>query len=330
MTNNEKLPYAYLLGASHSGTTLLALSLNAHKDVATIGESAPGGMGCANTYRCSCRELIQQCPFWRRLAGEIAHASPEFDVGNFGTAFNMSPNPVIRRVLRMEHRGVFLESCRDLVLRLSPSWRWQFARSAANCVALASAVLRLKQARVFVDSSKIAHRLKFLLQVPALDIKVIHIVRDGRAVSLTYMNQAGFADAADPRLRSGGRGLPPGSPPAGLKMDRAADEWRRCIRSAQLLLRQLPKQKWMQVRYEDFCATPRATLDRIFAFLGLDPGRTASDFRSVEHHILGNGMRLDMTSQICLDERWRSVLTEDDLRVFDSIAGDLNHRYGYL
>jgi len=37
-----------------------------------------------------------------------------------------------------------------------------------------------------------------------------------------------------------------------------------------------------------------------------------------------------MTSQICLDERWRSVLTEDDLRVFDSIAGDLNHRYGYL
>ena len=44
---------------------------------------------------------------------------------------------------------------------------------------------------------------------------------------------------------------------------------------------------------------------------------------------MGNGMRLDSTSTIKLDERWRSVLTMSDLAVFDDVAGALSRDLGY-
>jgi threonylcarbamoyladenosine tRNA methylthiotransferase MtaB len=66
----------------------------------------------------------------------------------------------------------------------------------------------------------------------------------------------------------------------------------------------------------------------VFEFLDLDPNRAAADFRSVEQHVVGNGMRLDRTSEIQLDERWRQALTPGDLEAFDRIAGAMNRRYG--
>ena len=53
-------------------------------------------------------------------------------------------------------------------------------------------------------------------------------------------------------------------------------------------------------------------------------------FRSVWHHNPGNGMRLDSPFGICLDERWWSVLTEQDIAVLDSVVITMGGRYGYV
>jgi hypothetical protein len=45
--------------------------------------------------------------------------------------------------------------------------------------------------------------------------------------------------------------------------------------------------------------------------------------------MIGNGMRLDSTPEIKLDERWREVLSPSDLEIFDPIAGRLNRQLGY-
>jgi DNA polymerase-3 subunit alpha len=58
--------------------------------------------------------------------------------------------------------------------------------------------------------------------------------------------------------------------------------------------------------------------------------KAVDDFRAVEQHVIGNGMRLDSTSRIELDARWKSVLTSQQLAVFDQISGDRNRRYGYV
>jgi len=41
-------------------------------------------------------------------------------------------------------------------------------------------------------------------------------------------------------------------------------------------------------------------------------------------------MRLDFSRQIRLDERWRQALASRDLQVFDSVAGNMNRRLGYI
>jgi len=158
-------------------------------------------------------------------------------------------------------------------------------------------------------------------------VKVIRLIRDGRAVALTYMNPADYADAKDPGRRGGGSGGK--REDEKLSVAQAAHEWRRSMEESEHALRRLKGPQWTEVRYEELCGDTDATLDRIFTFLGLDPNKRCGDFRSVENHIIGNGMRLDSTSQISLDERWRSKLTKEDMKAFDREAGDLNRRYGY-
>jgi len=51
----------------------------------------------------------------------------------------------------------------------------------------------------------------------------------------------------------------------------------------------------------------------------------------VEHHVVGNGMRLDGDHRIALDERWRGARGPGADRVaeFEAVAGALNRECGY-
>jgi hypothetical protein len=112
-------------------------------------------------------------------------------------------------------------------------------------------------------------------------------------------------------------------------MAEAAREWRRSNEAADCLIKTLPPGQWMRVSYEEGCQNPREALMRICLFLGLGPARINLDFRSRQQHVIGNGMRMDSASEIRADERWRSVLSGDDLSVFNDVAGTLNRQLGY-
>lgn len=329
MDTTARIDYVYILGASHSGSTLLAMLLNAHPAITTIGETAPGRMGDLDTYLCSCGDLIKDCPFWKSAARRMQEEHPDFRLDNLGTKFQYPANPLINRFLNFEHRGILFECVRDTILRLSSHWKETQRDINARCRNLACAVLAESGGHILVDSSKIAHRLKFLLFIPEFNIKVIHLVRDGRAVALTYMRQDEFADSKEPALRRGGRGMSAEETAVSLSMEKAANEWRRCLLSAEHLLARLERSQWIQFKYEELCNDPTGTLRTIYSFLGIDCTCAVEKFRSIEHHVIGNGMRLDRTSSISLDERWRSVLTEKELRTFDREAGRVNRRYGY-
>lgn len=321
---------AYVLAASHSGSTLLSMLLGSHPQIATIGEMnlSPQAMGDLDRYRCSCGQFIRQCGFWQRVPEAMRRRGVAFDLACAGTDYRSVQSPYARRLLRPMHRGKTAEGIRDLTLALSPAWRRQLPDIHKRNAALASTVAELAGAQVVVDSSKVGLRLKYLLRNPELDVRVIRLVRDGRAVALTYMDPAGFADASDPSKRAGGTGGDRRDEQ--LSMHQAAYEWRRCVDEAEHVLRGLDRSRWIEVRYEDYCSDPDAALERIHRFLSVEPGRQPKQFRSVEQHVVGNGMRLDTTSEIRLDERWREVLTEEDLRTFDAVAGQMNRKYGYV
>ena len=113
-------------------------------------------------------------------------------------------------------------------------------------------------------------------------------------------------------------------------MPEAAREWKRSNEAADWLVGRLPSSQWMQVHYEELCAQPGPTLRRLSGFLGLAPEKVNLNFRSRVQHVIGNGMRLDSSSEIKLDERWKEHLSAEDLKAFDDVAGELNRQYGYV
>jgi hypothetical protein len=320
----------YILAASHSGSTLTAMLLGAHPEVATVGELKATSLGEVNRYRCSCGTLIRQCSFWQRVSTEMESRGHVFDITQANTNVVGVNSRYAQRLLRPLHRGAVAEGIRDALLKLSRVWRDHLREIQGRNVALIETVSAVTGARLIVDSSKIGLRLKYLLRLSGLEIRVIRLIRDGRGVALTYLRPGEFADATNDALRGGGSGLGHGSAAQGLRnMRAAAREWRRSNEEAEALLATLSPSQSLEVRYEELCVNPSRTLRTICSFLGIDPAQLVLDFRSVEQHVVGNGMRLDDTSDIRLDERWRAALNETELREFDAVAGRLNRRYGY-
>lgn len=323
----SRVRLVYILAASHSGSTLLAMLLNSHRDVCTVGELKATSLGDANRYRCSCRALIKECVFWRGISEDMKGSGHDFDVTNAVSDVRAIDSPYVRRILRPLHRGPLLEAGRDVALLLSPRWRRQYPAIQKLNSDLMRAILKRSEKNVIVDSSKVALRLKYLLRNPKLDVRVVRLVRDGRGVALTYMDPAGFADSKDPTLRGGGMG---GDRSAErLDMAQAAHEWRRSNEEAEMVLRGVSPDRQTVVRYEELCAEPEQVLPRLFGFIGVEPAAYMRDFRRAEHHVVGNGMRLDSSAEIRLDDRWRLTLSKSDLDTFDAVAGDLNRKLGY-
>jgi hypothetical protein len=71
-----------ILGMVHSGTTLLDLMLGGHPKFVGLGELSAfvdprrGHLGHVDTQRCSCRQTVQDCPFWGPFSVELLRRAP--------------------------------------------------------------------------------------------------------------------------------------------------------------------------------------------------------------------------------------------------------------
>ena len=300
-----KLKVIYILGASHSGTTLTAMVLGALPDVCTIGELKLSHLGDPEHYKCSCGTLIRACPFWCNVRNRMAARGQAFDVADAGTDIFDMPSAYVRRLLRPLCRGPKWEALRDFALSLSSAWRMGLPRLQHQNAELIRAVCELHGVSTIVDSSKTAIRAKYLLKNDALDVRIVRLVRDGRGTAHIYI-----LERNDP-------------------MPAAAMEWKRSTLEGEAFLEGVDPARWIEVRYEELCRDPAATLARICRFADVPFDGEVRCFRSSEHHIVGNYMRMETSTTIKLDDRWRTVFTQKQLDEFDAVAGELNRKYGY-
>lgn len=327
ITKSSKIRLVYILAASHSGSTLLAMLLGSHPEICTVGELKLTSIGNPERYLCSCRKKIKECSFWLSITEDMQKLGFKFDITKAPTDIRTGANPYVLWFLRPLHRGPLLEIIRDIALSLSPNWRRKLSYFQRVNEALIRCILTRTGKNIIVDSSKVGIRLKYLLRNPVFDIQVIRLIRDGRAVALTYTDPAQFADARDPRFREGGMGGDRRT--ECLSMAEAAYEWLRSNEEAEALLAGLNRFQWTEIRYEDICLRTEETLHRLFKFINVAADKEYISLRNSEHHVVGNGMRLDTNEDIVLDERWKSALWPADLRIFDKIAGRMNRRLGY-
>src|SRR5512146_2737200 len=78
---------------SFSGATLLCFLLNAHPEIASIGEMNGLVLKNPDTYTCSCGKNIKTGEFWQGMQREMARCGFEFDLADFRNAFDLAgPN----------------------------------------------------------------------------------------------------------------------------------------------------------------------------------------------------------------------------------------------
>ena len=171
--------------------------------------------------------------------------------------------------------------------------------------ALVHAITEVRGCSTLVDSSKRPERAVYLRRAEDLDVYVVHLVRDARAVAHSTMRHLGVSAEA------------------------AARSWQLDNRAAEHARPYFPANRWLTVRYEDLCNRREAALADIFRFAGLDPEQREPDYWARDHHIIGNDMRLAPDPEIRLDERWKQGLAATDRSVVETLAGPMNSTYGY-
>lgn len=298
---------AYIMGHGYSGSTLLTFLLGTHPEIATIGELgiAPQAKTKPEEYLCSCHTPVRECGFWQTVSREMEKRGHAFDVWDADLDFRARGGGVSDVILRAVQRGPVLETARTVGLSVVPQARREFSRVLSRIQALADVVTSLKGSTVFLDASKRPERATLMARGSGMDIRVIHLVRDGRAVSWSTMKNLG----AGP--------------------EEAAASWVIDNQASEAARRHFPASHWMRLRHEDVCADPLGALMKVHAFIGVTPKNGYHNFRGLEQHIIGNRMRLSNTSEIRLDDRWKTALTPEQMAIIERKVGPLNRSYGY-
>jgi len=106
----EKLPLIYIVGSSHSGSTLLDLLLGSHSSIESLGEAKKIPSIVAEISRgarplCTCRQEVQDCPLWGSVLSETTGDLKSDPAAN---------GALYRRILEASGKSFLLDSSKTL------------------------------------------------------------------------------------------------------------------------------------------------------------------------------------------------------------------------
>lgn len=305
----EPLRVLYIMGLGRSGSTVLDSILGNHPDLVSLGELRylVDEDGFRDEY-CACGERVRSCPFWSEVR--------ERWTGVTGGATGADLWAAQRATERTRNwAGLSADPPRPAKA---------FARYVELTRAMLDAIRRTSGESVLVDSSKLPARALALSRIPGVDLRAVHLVRDGRGVAWSLKKRL----PVDPRA---GVARPLKPRPAA----RTAMRWRFVNWLSERVVSQLGPGRALRVRYEDFVTDPVTALDRIGELFHLDLGDVAEKAEAGEalrthHAVAGNRLRMADSVRLRLDDEWKRKLTPGDQRLFAAIARGPLRRYGYL
>ncbi|MEO0542896.1 MAG: sulfotransferase [Pseudomonadota bacterium] len=156
--------------------------------------------------------------------------------------------------------------------------------------------------------------------------KYIHIVRDGRDVAASYLALNAAAKEASSQYY----------PKLARTVGQAADEWSQNVMQARSSLAAIPKDRWLEVRYEDVVRDTVPTLERLCTFLGVkfDPQMLQYHEQNRRHELEPKefGAWKQRTFQAIDDSAIgrHKKLGDAAISAFNDIAGEPLSLYGYL
>ncbi|MGD9509620.1 MAG: sulfotransferase [Geminicoccaceae bacterium] len=291
----------YIGGYGHSGSTLLNIMLG----------QAPGIMGAGELFRlagaawsreefCSCGVALPRCPTWNGIVDHwTAHVGGD----------------AVARYHRLQR------ACERWPIPVRENGLWQ--DYAGHTIGLFTAIRDVTGCATIVDSSKIPARARALAQVSGLDLRLVHLVRDGRGVAWSMRRRM----APDPRagIQAGKRER---------SVIRTALMWMWTNLMVERIARALAPERAVRVTYEALAEDPATTLERLGSAIGADlsaVSRMLSQGAPLApgHVMAGNRLRMHDALRLRPDLEWQARLPEEQRRLVERLCRPVLRRYGY-
>jgi SAM-dependent methyltransferase len=258
---------------------------------------------------CSCGHPFHECPFWLEVVQEA-----------FGGFKRVDAEAIDRNKGRVDS---YANIPRILTGGWTRSYRRRMGTYAEALAALYTAIQKVSGVKYIVDSTKDPQHAYILHSIPGFDVRVVHLVRDSRAVAFSWRR---VRDR--PEIHWERREMPR------YPVARTAVAWSLTNLGVEASRRlELP---YALVRYEDLVREPRSELSRILDSLDLGPvdlGFLGSGKATLSpsHSPSGNPMRFQTGDlPIRLDDEWLTRMRPIDRKLVTGITIGLLYRYGYL
>ena len=266
----------FIVGAARSGTSLLSRIMNSHPHIAVPFES----------------HIYSTFLPWMKHYGDLSNeghmARLLDDILSTEMLRHWSPQP--DRIATLH--GIRRHDLHGLIDSLFSTW----------------AEAQGKKRWGEKTPSHIRHWRQIVQGFP--EARFVHIVRDGRDVSISWID-----------ARFGPKNI-----------FYAARYWKRYLAHVRDLRAAVPASRLIDVDYASLLAKPERTLQRICDFLG-----ESYDPAMLEYYRGAAPYPTDARNVVTLEKpilrqnagKWRGALSDDELRVFEATAGDMLEEYGY-
>lgn len=304
------VPVLFIGGIGRSGTTVFELSLGTDDRVVPLGEVVHlWQRSLIDDEPCGCGEPFSRCSFWievgRRAFGGWHRVDPE-------------------RVIELKRRIDRTIRVPQLAARVGgTTWSADVREYASYYSRIYRAAIDATGTSLVVDSSKQASLPYVLRYADDVDLRVLHCVRDSRAVAYSWTKQVPRPESTRVEARFMTRYSPALLAVKWVQHNLVIDGLR---------LGRIPTKL---LRYEDWVADPVAAHRSALAFAGLDP-RANNDVDHdwvdlpTTHTCSGNPMRFTAGRvQIRSDEKWKSSLPRRSRVLVTALTAPVLATYGY-
>jgi hypothetical protein len=310
MTDQKKVSVVYVVGSGRSGTTLMDTILSNHPRLYGSGELALLSVeSFFHRFHCPCGNRIDECQFWGAVIEQWFERTGLQSLAEHARVRQPFEGPRLQGLSRLMREKLYRSAA--------------FVEYTRQTTELYRSIREVSGREMIVDSSAIPMRALALSLMPDIDLRLIHLVRDGRGVAWSL--KKGLREDQKSGVGSGEVPRP---------VWRSALTWIAYNMVSSWVCRQVPRGRSLFCRYEDLSANSEAVLRRIGDFLECDFEEIIQRINSggalkVGCTYGGNRMRMNGEIRLRLDTDWTQKLTETEQRTLSRMCGWLMRKYGY-
>lgn len=306
---SNKIKILYIAGWGRSGSTILDTTLGQVKGLFSAGElNRIWDHGLRDGGLCACGLQVKECQVWKAVLTDAFDNWREMDIESM-IAYRDKISGTRFFPLWILLSDSYIKSKLDHNYLQAVERLYQSIQENTRC-------------EVVVDSSKFPTYGKLLKLLPSLQVYLLHLVRDPRAVAYSWQRKKAIPDNLTYfRQRSA---------------IQSSLFWLTWNDGVERLWRK-EKDKYMRIRYEDFVSKPTEAVEKITRFLELDtnvpflqPGNKEYVKKINGHSLSGNPVRFQRGDvKLKEDNEWMSLIKPKDRILVTLITWPLLKRYGY-